>query len=515
MRLKLFAAAALIVALPAAARQPTPRPAAPLDDRLSAASEALANLDPERIDSDPAYAAAIADHVVVAQRQAGLDAEMRYEMQGLLLYALAAAERHDASEAAADALIAMRPSSVRSYAGAIAAASAARRQPRLVALVERASQALTDPAERAVFLEIVTPERVAWQLRELRIANDGASRARLAEALLRIGYPGAGQRPAEADGMRMILVRHRLQQSDAPGASAAAADIRSLTPVLSLATDRRYDAVMGDADRLGRVRAAIEAEDRETSARLAEAPDDTDRLVQRAAFLRSIGRDADVLTLLMPLMADPRLVVARGDKGLWLVNEAAYSLIATGVPDEGVELMRPLATMNLQARPDLINTSINFTSILYRTGRTEEALREAERLGAAADGIASDYGKMIIWSTAACSAASLGRRQVSDGWMARMEPKESENRAAMVETRLCRGETDAAERALIAALEDEDWRDMAILWFQDWAPRQRSAVSQAQYERFVQLSRRPAVQAAFARFGHRLSLPMTDAVYGF
>jgi hypothetical protein len=514
----LGAAALFLASAPLGAQQPPPPAAAsPSEERLAAAVEAVANIDEERMGNDEAYAGTIADHIMVLQTHAGLDRESRTGLQGALVHALAAAARHDAAEAAADALIALEPGSIETYAAAITAASMARRQPRLVALFDRAGRSLRDPEQRAAFFEFVTPDRVNWQLQELRRSGDAATRARLAEVLLRIGFPGAARRPAEADGLRMILAKHRLAQGDAAGAAEAAGSISGLGSVLHLVTDRRYDSVVGAADRVARVRAAIDAEDRETAARLAAAPDDTDRLVERAAFLRSIGRDGDVLTLLMPLMSDPALVVARGDKGLWLVNEATYALIATGAPDEGIELMRPLSTMNLSERPELINTSINFTSILYRSGRSEDALRETERLAAAVaeSDIASDYGRMIIWSNAACAAAALGRRGVSDTWLRRMEAKAGENRGAMIEVLLCRGETEAAERALIAALEDENWRETAILWFQDWNPRPRMPVSQTEQERFLALRERPAVQAAFARVGHRLRLPMAGTVYGF
>jgi hypothetical protein len=313
----------------------------------------------------------------------------------------------------------------------------------------------------------------------------------------------------------MILIERQVEGGDVAAARRLVPDVRGLFSSLALATDRRFDPLIGDGDRTARVSTAIEAEDRDTSSRLAQAPEDVDRLVDRAAFLRSVGRDRAVLDLLLPLMADPAIIVARGDKGLWLVNEAAHSLISTGAPDEGVELMRPLATMDLQERPDLINTSINFISVLYRTGRTEEALREAERLAAAGADVANDYGKMIIWAGGACAAASLGRRAESDNWLRRMEPEIEENPAAMLMALLCRGEMERAERVLIAALESDTWRKHAILWFQDYDPRPRPAVSQREHERFMELRARPAAQAAFQRIGHRLRLPMADTVYGY
>jgi hypothetical protein len=518
------AIAALFLAAPAAAQQqapvPAPAPARPgaaetSEERLRAAAQAVSEIDLDRLGSDRAYAATLADHLLLLRAQSGLDAETRYEIEGLLVYALASAARHDAAEAAADALIRMQPESLRSYTAALMAAGRAERHPRLVSVIEQAAQAFADPSERATLFELATPERVGYMLHEINRAGDAASRTRLAEALLRAGYPGPGGSALMADPLRMILIERHVEGGDVAAARRLLPDVRGLSSILTLASDRRFDPLIGEADRTASVRAAIESEDRDSASRLAEAPEDIDRLVDRAAFLRSVGRDRAVLDLLLPLMADPTIVVARGDKGLWLVNEAAHSLISTGAADEGIELMRPLATMSLRERPDLINTSINFISVLYRTGRSEEALREAERLAVAGAGFANDYGEMIIWAGGACAAASLGRRAESDNWLRRMEPKIDENPPAMLMALLCRGEMDRAERVLVSALESDTWREHAILWFHDYDPRPRPAVSQRQHERFMELRARPAAQAAFQRIGHRLRLPMADTVYGY
>ncbi|HEY0012988.1 MAG TPA: hypothetical protein VGB79_09070 [Allosphingosinicella sp.] len=515
------AAATLLLASPAVAQQPAPAPAPPAaasasEESLRAAGQAIAEIDLDRLGSDEAYAGTIADHILVLRAQRGILGEARNGLEMLLVYALASASRHDAAEAAADALIRTQPQWMEAYAAALMAAGAAGRHQRVAALVERAASAFAEPAERATFYDLATPESVGSMLRDMRAAGDTASPARLAETLLRAGYPGPDRSALEADGLRMILLRRDVEGGDGVAARRLLPEVRSLSSSLSLATDRRFDALLaGDDDRIARVRAGIEAEDRETASRLAGAPEDTDRLVERAAFLRSIGRDRAVLDLLLPLMGDPAIVVARGDKGLWLVNEAAHALVSTDAAGEGIELMRPLATMDLSQRPDLINTSINFVSLLYRTGRTEEALREAERLAVAGAEFATDYGEMIIWSVGACAAADLGRRGESDGWLRRMELKIDENPPAMIMALLCRGETQRAETVLIAALGNENWRESAILWFHDYDPRPRPAVSQRQHERFLQLRERPAVQAAFQRIGHRLRLPMADTVYGY
>lgn len=492
---------------------PAPAPGAPSAEAVQAAQEALAAIDPDRVDRDPAYAAAIAGHLLVLERTPGVGEDSRRQLAALRVSALAAAGRHDEAEAAGDALIRARPGDAAGYAAALAAAVEAARDLRYATLMERAAQAVSDPAERAALLAPLEREHVDWHLH--RLHDDRDTRFRLADALLRLGWPGPEDPPSHADWLRMIVLERHLERGDVRTAQRFAAEVRGVGSVLGLVTERRFDPLIGEADRVARVRSAIEEQDRATAAALAAAPGDVDALVERATFLRSIGRDRAVLDLLLPLMADPALIVGRGSRGLWLVNEAAYSLIATGAEGEAIELMRPLAAMDVSRQPDLINTSINFVHMLFMAGRHEDALSEAERLAPVAESVASDYGKMIVWGNAACSAAELGRRPESDRWVARMEPKADENPAAMIQARLCRGETEAAERVLVAALESARWREQVAPWTHDWEPGPETASSRRLAGRFAELRARPAVEAAFARVARRLRLPLPSTFYGF
>ena len=502
-------AIALALAAPLAA-QSTPPPSA---EALRAAEQALATVDEDRLARDRDYAGAIADHLLVLQRRPGIGEELRYRLAAMHVASLAAAERHDQAEAAADALIGLGPRAALSYNVALAAAVEAGRDARFAALLDRAAQGLSEPAARAELIAPLRIEHVGWHLNRLR--DDEDSQVLLADALLRLGWPGAGDPPTHADSLRMIVLERRLESGDARAAQRLANEVRGIGDVLRLVTERKFDPLIGEADRVARVRAAIDEQDRATAAALAAAPEDVDALVERATLLRMLGRDRAVLDLLLPLMADPRLVVARGTRGLWLVNEAAYALISTGADGEAIELMRPVAAMDVRRQGELVNTSINFTHMLFKAGRHEDALREAERLEVAAADVASDYGKMIVRGTAVCAAAELGRRADGDRWLARMAPKADENPAAMIQARLCRGEADEAERLLLAALESERWREHAILWTHDWEPRPETTASRRLAERFAALRARPAVEAAFARIGHRLRLPLPSTFYGF
>jgi len=502
--------AALSLILPSALGAQQPAPSQSGAERIREAERALASVDEPRVLRDAEYAGAMADHLLVLQAGPGLSESRRSWLERVIVYALAAAGRHDRAQAAADALLRSQAGDQRSYELALFAARRAARWERTAELVQRA---LRLPTEMGAAL--LSPPTVGSLLRDMRAAGALAARARTAEALVAAGWPGDSEPPSASDWLRQILIDRELERGDVAAARRLASEVQGLWTVLELVTDRRYDPVVADSDRLAAVRAAIERQDRFTAERLAAAPDDTERLVDRAGFLRSIGRDREVLDLLLPLMGEVRLVAGRHRRGLWLVNEAAYSLIATGAAGEAAELMRPLFDLNIDANPELVNTSINFVSILWQAGQSEEALRRADAFMAGGARHASDYGKMWIIANAVCAATDLRRTADAEAWLARTSGIASSNHSAMLQALLCRNDLAGAERVLLAALEDDTHRNSAILWLQDYDRQPQAGRAERVRESFRRLGSRAAVEAALARVGHRLRLPLPPSRYGW
>ena len=508
MRRTSLIALCLLLASPVVAAQP---PTPPSAEQVRAAEQALAALDEERFRTDQAYAGAIADHLVVLEAAPGKTESQRAALRNTLVYALAAAGRHDRAEQAADVLLRAGSRDGRVYDVALLAAHRAGRWPRVAELIGRALAELS-PEEQAALL---SAERVSWHMQAIRAAGDSPSRGRIAEALLTAGWPGETEPPSATDWLRQILIDRALERGDVAEARRFAGEMQGLSAALQLATDRRYDALMAGADRLAGIRAAIDRQDRFTAARLAVRPEDVERLIDRAHFLRSTGRDRAVLDLLLPLMSDVRIVAGQDSRAPWLVNEAAYSLIATGAAGEAVELMRPLFGMDVDANPELVSTGINFISMLWQAGQSEEALQRAESFLARAARHTSDYGKMWLSSNAVCAATDLRRTADAEAWLRRMAAIADSNRSAMLQALLCRGDLDAAEPVLLSALADESTRTSAILWLQDYQPLAHADAAQRLREAFSRLGARPAVAAALARLGHRLELPLPPVTYGW
>jgi hypothetical protein len=87
--------------------------------------------------------------------------------------------------------------------------------------------------------------------------------------------------------------------------------------------------------------------------------------------------------------------------------------------------------------------------------------------------------------------------------------------SAMLQALLCRNDLDRAERVLLAALGDEATRSSVIVWLQDFEPQAQAAAAERLREAFKRLRARPAVEAALARSGHRLRLPVPATVHGW
>lgn len=508
MRWQIVAAMGLFASVPVAAQ---PAPAPPAAERVRQAAAALAEVDEPRILREPEYAGTIADHLLVLQAAPGNDAQRRAWLDRILVYVLAVAGRHDQAEAAADVVLRTQSANPAIWEYALFAARRAKKWPRAATLVERALAGL--PAEG--WQAVLSPSGIASLLRDMRVDGDRATPPRIAEVLLGAGWPGGAAAPSSSDWLRELVIERALERGDIDAARRSAAQVAGLDTVLRLVRNRRFDLLHEGADRNALVRAAIDREDRSTAERLAAAPEETERLVARVGFLRGIGRNREVLDLTLPLMGEVRIVATRHERAPWLVNEAAFALIATGAAGEAAELMRPLFAMDIEANSELVNTSINFVSILWQAGQSEEALQRADMFMAESADFASDYGEMWVAANAVCAATDLRRTAVAGSWLARAAPIAESNPSAMLQALLCREDYAAAERVLLAALNHENHRGSAILWLQDYEPQPQAARADRLRQAFRTLRERPAVAAAFARLGHRLRLPIPADTYGW
>ena len=300
--------------------------------------------------------------------------------------------------------------------------------------------------------------------------NDRRKRARLADALLSIGWPDDRQRAA-TDSLRLMMVEDRLAANDVAGASGYARLIISPDTLLRLSILRRYDALFAGAeDRIGRFRYALDEYDRETAVALAAAPQDHRVVLDRAQFLRGVGREEEALAVLAPFTRDVTATVAASDNGMWLVNEAGYSLLDLTRDEEAIALLRRLFGLPLADSPGLVGPAINHGVVLFEAGRYADALAYARELEPLVSPYANDFGKLWVASNIVCSLARLDRAAEAGPWLTRLREGVETNGGALTRALLCLDSLDEAEAVVIRRLQAED-PEIVLLGLQDYQLR--------------------------------------------
>ena len=514
IRSLILAGCALVAPLAAAAparAAPTTEATAEQPD-LEASRAAVGEVDADRLMTDRDYAAGILGHLDRLEPSAAGDPRLRAALDSLRLIALVTVERRDEARALAERVLARRPREADAYSGPIYAALVGEDVALLVTAIETASRNVPGigwPELRS----LLDRDFILPLFGELRTTDQPALRLRLAEALFRIGWPGDGH-GGTADYLRSQLIEGRLERGDVQAAADLAAGINAVDQIVPMIVQPRYDPVLGPGrDRLEILREALAEEDRATAEALAAAPEDRRRMLDRVHLLRSAGRNAEALALVEPLIRDVRAAATENEEGMWLINDAAFALIALDRAPEAVALMSQLAALPLEQYPYAISASINYAEILVETGRDREWLDHALRLQSESGDFASDYGDMWIASAIVCALAGLDRAAEAAPQLERMRPLTDVNPAALTQALLCLGDSDAAAALMVRRLEGRD-PDSAILALQDYTLSRGVAQAGERYDRLTALRERPDVRAALARVGRILTLPLARTYWG-
>jgi thioredoxin-like negative regulator of GroEL len=335
----------------------------------------------------------------------------------------------------------------------------------------------------------------------------------MAQALFRIGWPGGGD-AEESDFIRSILLEDRLRQHDREGAAAIAAGFSTPSQILPLVVQRRFDAVLPpDRNRLELLRDALATRDRVTAEARAAAPQDAQRVLDRAQCLRGLGRDTEALALLVPFTRDVRATVAAGRWGMWLINEASSILLGLGREDQAISLMRRLLDLPIAENQALIGPFINHAEMLAYAGRYAESLDYARTLQRRDGHYANAYGKMGISAAIVCALARLNRAAEAAPELAQMHTQSETNPAALTRAYLCVGDDDAAAALMVHRLQSDDPQS-AILALENYATNQGGGRDAPLVARLVALRDRPEVRDAFGRVAHLLTLPLEGSYWG-
>ncbi|HEY0044317.1 MAG TPA: hypothetical protein VGB62_07180 [Allosphingosinicella sp.] len=426
--------------------------------------------------------------------------------------ALIALDRHDEALAVARALVVRAPSvpPFYHYSFPLSARTAPRE---LASFVDLARQRVRreDLGTVRGMLEV---DDAFLALRTLSLAKDEASRARLAQSLLDFAWPLRDD-PSAQDSLRKIVLNAKLKAGDAAGARALAQELVTVEALAPMVVASRYSVLLDASAADVRLRRLLDGQDARTRRLVEAAPEDMSPLVERAQFFRMTGRPDEALKLLQPHVADMAKVKQGGQRAFWAVNEAAFALDDLGRSGEGIALMDRLLALGVDEHSDLINMAINRLELFNSAGRYEEGAREAAKLDRQAKGLASDYGFMWIWSSAACAQSAAGKPAAAAPWLEKLAAKSSENPAAHTRALLCANDIEGAGKTIVARLSEDDPSStlMALQEFEP-GPHPGSALQRQLVERLASVKARPEVAAAIGKTGRILRLPFTRSYWG-
>lgn len=490
---------------------PTTHAPSPPGGKLARALDFLSELDNQRI-GEKAYAKRLLEAIDVVRASSHFEGDKRHAVDLLRVLALWGSGQTKEALADADAMTASGAALPEIYLLAIQLAAAT--EPlKAVEYLDRADKHLLAPEPRGTFTVDLDDDSVFAIRRALTKAKNNPAHARFAEGLLKFDWPGEAQFAVE-DDLRLTALQGRMAQGNVAGARTLARQISNPSTALELLLLREYDALVDSPDRVARFAALVAAED-ERSARVLKAkPDDLKLILTRAQFLRSVGREGDALSLLMPHSSDMAAVEKGGADAFWIVNEAAYALRGTGRSDDALALMRRLIALDMTKHPDLISMAINTAEIMNRVGRYRDAAAYAEDLSAKHADKASKYGQMWMWEAAACGHAMGGNADAARPWIAKLRADPELNRAAVMRGLLCINDIDGAAAQFIARLNGDNPGGM-LLAAQDFTlVNPNVPESQVLDQRLRQVVARPAVAAAIASKGRILKLPLSRAYWG-
>ncbi|MDQ8756585.1 hypothetical protein RCO27_10110 [Sphingosinicella sp. LHD-64] len=463
-------------------------------------------VDMHRLLTDRAYAQETLDYFSRTVTEVPENAELRVAVDSIRLAALGTLGRNAEIHQIIDRTLAARPRTAVEYLAVLAAAGRFNNHPLLAEIMDHASRNVR-ASEWSTLRELMPRDGWRSLLQDMWERGDMRSRARLAEALFRIGWPGNSD-TRMADSLRSILVEDRLNRADHASATEFAAGLSTPSSVLSMILLKRYDDILSPGeDRLALLRRAIGHREDETAEAVAAAPQNHRVVLDRVQHLRDLDRDAEALALLQPYLSDVAETIAASEDGMWLVTEAARALIDLGRSDVAFGLMAQLAALPVAERIQLVGPNVSLAEMLWEADRVEEALAQAQRIDGEMLQFVNNYGKMRVWSHVVCALTGLDRAADARPWIERMRDIATANEGAMMLAHLCLGDMAAAEAVLLRRLRSSD-PSQAVRVLQDWLPGSGPPKEAWLLAQLRVLRSRPAVAIELERVGRILQLPL-------
>ena len=259
---------------------------------------------------------------------------------------------------------------------------------------------------------------------------------------------------------------------------ALLAHVRSPYVAIDLLALREFEPVWPQVERLAGDNLAELSRDYAawTAGRLADEPEDRDRLAEHSYALLFAGRFEEAVALANDWLEGPDNADALEEGDAWALNTQVYALDALGRHGEADAVFDRLATFAADENPWVVNFVINRLVRLVGMGRWQEGAAASEIAREVTDRYGSPYAEMLVAGYSACAFHQLGRSAdaARELEFVRANFRDSPPTAGMA--LLCAGRDDEAADLLGQALHDETVRRQVLDSLQDekfdlfWTP---------------------------------------------
>ena len=306
---------------------------------------------------------------------------------------------------------------------------------------------------------------------------------------------------ATASGLWLELTRLQLLRNEPELAAQAAALIDNPDDIIILRSDLRFRAVLKskyvDSDAH---RAALKRLDSFKKA-VGNRPRSLASLVRLLHAMVELRMDAEAVALANNV--HKRVSMADGGPSPyddmtaeypWILDLQATALRHLERYDEALDELRRAA--NWQGTNDKASHAINLGSFLCELGMPEEAIALLP-----ANDTLSAYGKMQKESVRLAAAVQLGRDAEANAALGYLREHAKDAPGTYQHALLKAGDSEGAERWLLARLDDAYMRSQALLELQGFSEPPHPPASAQWHARSADLKSRPSVHAAALKIG--------------